>query len=81
MDLLILTDGTIRAVFAEDIDLRELGKPLITRASHVEPDVQGRWIADLMPVAGPVLGPFDLRSEALEAEQAWLAKNWLVTSR
>jgi hypothetical protein len=34
-----------------------------------------------MPVDGPVLGPFDLRSEALEAEQVWLAKNWLVTSR
>ena len=81
MDLLVLPDGTIRAVFAEDIDLRELGKPLITRASHVEPDAQGRWIVDLMPVGGPVLGPFDLRSEALEAEQLWLAKNWLVSSR
>jgi hypothetical protein len=81
MDLLVLADGTVRAVFAEDIDLRELGKPLITRASHVEPDAQGRWIADLMPVAGPILGPFDLRSKALEAEQAWLTKNWLITSR
>ena len=81
MDLLVLPDGTIRAIYAEDIDFREFGKPLITRASHVEPDGQGRWIADLTPVAGPVLGPFDLRSEALEAEQAWLAKHWLVTSR
>jgi hypothetical protein len=81
MDLLVLPDGTIRAVFAEDIDLRELGRLLITRASHVEPDAQGRWVADLMPVDGPVLGPFDLRSEALEAEQVWLAKNWLASSR
>jgi hypothetical protein len=80
MDLMVLPDGTIRAVYAEDIDFREFGKPLITRASHVEPDGQGRWIADLTPVGGPVLGPFDLRSEALEAEQVWLAKNWLVTS-
>jgi hypothetical protein len=81
MDLLVLPDGTIRAVYAEDIDFRELGKLLITRASHVEPDVQGRWIADLTLVAGPVLGPFDMRSEALEAERIWLAINWLVTSR
>ena len=81
MELLVLPNGTIRAVYAEGIDFRELGKPLITRASHVEPNGQGRWIADLTPVAGPVLGPFDLRSEALEAEQMWLAKNWLVTSR
>jgi hypothetical protein len=81
MELLVLPDGTIRAVYAEDIDFREFGKPLIARASHVEPDDQGRWIADLTPVIGPVLGPFDLRSQALEAEQVWLAKHWLVTSR
>jgi hypothetical protein len=81
MNIVVLVDGTIRAVYAEGIDLRELGKPLITRASHVEPDGLGRWIVDLTPVAGPVLGPFDLRSQALEAEQVWLAKNWLVTSR
>jgi hypothetical protein len=81
MDLVVLPDGSIRAIYAEDIDFRELGKPLITRASHVEPDACGRWIVDLTPVVGPVLGPFDLRSEALEAEQVWLAKNWLATSR
>ena len=81
MDLVVLPDGTIRAVYAEGIDFRQLGKLTIARASHVEPDVKGHWIADLTPVAGPLLGPFDLRSEALEAEQVWLAKNWLVTSR
>ena len=53
-------------------------EPSITRASHVEPDQQGRWLADLTPVAGPVLGPFERRSEALEAEQSWLAEHWLV---
>ena len=44
MDLLVLPDGTVRAVYAEDIDFRELGKPLITRASHVEPDGQGGFV-------------------------------------
>ena len=53
MDLLVLPDGTVRAIYAEDIDLDVLGRPVITRASHVEPDEQGRWIADLTPVARP----------------------------
>ena len=51
---------------------------MIARASHVEPDPDGRWQADLRPVGGPVLGPFDRRSEALAAELAWLEAHWLV---
>jgi hypothetical protein len=77
MDLIVSPDGTIRAVYAEAIDLGVLGHLVISRASHVEPDERGCWLADLSPVAGPVLGPFDLRSEALEAERAWLVTNWL----
>ena len=77
MDLIVSPDGTIRAVYAEAIDLGVLGHLVISRASHVEPNDSGRWLADLTPVAGPVLGPFDLRSEALEAERAWLVTNWL----
>jgi hypothetical protein len=79
MDLLILPDGTVRAVYAEEIDLGAIGRPVITRASHVEPDSTGRWFADLTPVSGPVLGPFDRRSEALDAELAWLEANWLTS--
>jgi hypothetical protein len=51
---------------------------VILRASYVEPNATGRWAADLDPVGGPVLGPFDHRSEALAAEQAWLAAYWLL---
>jgi len=80
MDLLILPDGTVRAIYAEEIDLGLLGSPSITRASHVEPDEQGRWITDLSPVGGPVLGPFHQRSDALKAEQLWLESNWLLPS-
>ena len=80
MDLVVARDGTIRAVYAEDIDLGVLGQPVIRRASHVEPDQQGRWIADLSPVRGPVLGPFHQRSDALKAEQTWLESNWLLAS-
>jgi hypothetical protein len=43
----------------------------------VEPDTVGRWLADMAPVDGPVLGPFDRRSEALAAEREWLEQNWL----
>jgi hypothetical protein len=77
MDLIVSPDGIIRAVYAEAIDLAVLGQLVISRASHVEPNGSGRWLADLTLVAGPVLGPFDLRSKALEAELAWLATNWL----
>jgi hypothetical protein len=80
MDLIISPDGTIRAVYAEVIDLGALGHLVITRASHVEPNDSGRWLADLTPVAGPVLGPFLWRSEALEGELAWLMANWLFCS-
>ena len=78
MDLVISPGGTVRAVYAEELDLDCLGHALITRASHVEPDTAGRWRADLGPVGGPVLGPFRRRSEALEAEVAWLQAHWLL---
>jgi hypothetical protein len=45
----------------------------ITRASHVEPDAEGYWWADMGPSGGPVLGPFTSRSAALGAERGWLA--------
>lgn len=33
---------------------------------------QDRWWADLLPVDGPVLGPFDTREIALDEEAKWL---------
>ena len=78
MKLLVKPDGTVRAIYQEAIDLGVLGRPTIARASHVEPGQDGRWRADLTPVGGPVLGPFDRRSEALEAETAWLERHWLL---
>jgi hypothetical protein len=77
MKLLVQPDGTVRAIYDEMIDLAVLGQVTITRASHVEPDEQGRWRADLLPVNGPVLGPFEHRSEALQAEHDWLERHWL----
>jgi len=59
-------------VYSEMIDLAELGKLTIKRASHVEPDASGGWWADMAPVHGPKLGPFMVRSEALGAEAEWI---------
>ena len=78
MKLLVTRDGTVRAIYDESVDLAALGRPTIARASHVEPTHDGRWTADLTPVGGPVLGPFDQRSEALEAEREWLGRHWLT---
>jgi len=77
MQLVIDPQGSIRCVYAEAIDLSLIGNVSIRRASHVEPDDRGRWWADLSPVNGPVLGPFDRRGTALNAEQQWLEANWL----
>jgi hypothetical protein len=81
MDLVVHPPGTIRLVYGEEIDLAALGRPVITRASHVEPTSDGRWTADLSPVGGPVLGPFERRGEALSAEAAWLDAYWLTRTR
>ena len=81
MQIIITSDGQVRCVYSEEIDLSALGNPIIARASHVEPDQQGQWWADLSPVAGPSLGPFFTRSEALAAEQQWLTLNWLESGQ
>ena len=78
MQLLIDPGGQVRCLYEEAIDLTTLGSPTISRASHVEPDGQGNWWADLGPVQGPRLGPYPLRSEALQAERIWLESNWLT---
>ena len=79
MDLVVDPAGVVRCVYDESIDLAAIGALSIARASHVEPDAAGRWVADLAPVGGPALGPFALRSEALAAERAWLEANWPPT--
>ena len=78
LELIIQPDGTVRCVYSEALNLRVLGPLWITRASHVEPTVDGRWTADLIPVGGPVLGPFRTRSAALAAETDWLRRHWLT---
>lgn len=74
MRLFIAPGGVVRALYDEAIDLACLGSLSIARASHVEPTADGWWTADLRPVNGPILGPFTLRSQALDAERTWLER-------
>ena len=78
MQLIISPTGSARCVYGETIDLTELGELDIRRASHVEPTSDGQWTADMSPVRGPSLGPFNNRTRALAAERAWLAKQDLA---
>jgi hypothetical protein len=77
MELVIHPDGTTHCLYTEAIDLHAIGTLTIARGSYVEPDDLGQWWADLAPVSGPRLGPYGRRSEALQAEVAWLETHWL----
>jgi hypothetical protein len=81
MQLVIQPDGAVRCIYGEAINLSTLGRPVIARGSYVEPDWQGCWFADMGPVNGPRLGPFEHRSRALAAECHWLEANWLISAR
>ena len=78
MELFIDPRGVVRCLYDESLDVAALGAVSIRRASHVEPADGGTWFADLAPVAGPRLGPFGRRSEALAAEAAWLTAHRLA---
>ena len=77
MELVINSSGDIRCVYGEEVNLSELGRLSIQRGSRVEPNADGQWTADMSPVQGPQLGPFDCRTHALAAEVAWLNQYWL----
>ena len=77
MHVVITSQGHLRSLYSDQFPFRELGPPAITRASHVEPTESGAWTADLAPVNGPRLGPFEWRETALQAERAWLEQHWL----
>lgn len=77
MQLVIDPRGNAHCVYDETIPLHDLGRIRIRRGSHVEPVAGGQWIADMKPVDGPLLGPFNMRSQALAAERRWLEKHWL----
>lgn len=73
---LFISMGVMRAIYDDDLaPLLNNGQFSIERASHVEPTHDGLWTADMSPVNGPVLGPFNSRAAALEAEREFLNNN------
>ena len=80
MELIVDSSGLTRCVYSDAIPLQGFGQARIERASNVEPNEQGEWIADLSqsPISGPTLGPFQKRTDAIEAEVQWLRDNWLM---
>lgn len=70
----VVFDGClVKYIYNELLDLSDISPETnIARASHVEPTAAGQWTADMAPSGGPVLGPFQKRSEALAAEVEWL---------
>ncbi|MCA9124643.1 MAG: hypothetical protein H6822_09040 [Planctomycetaceae bacterium] len=78
MELVVSPKGVVRCLYEETLPIATLGALQIARASHVEPDPKGQWYADLAPVDGPRLGPFERRSEALTAERDWIYQHRLL---
>ena len=69
---IVVGEREIRFIHQDDLaEALQAGKAVTRRASHVEPG-KGGWSADLRPVNGPVLGPFNRRDTALQAEDNWL---------
>jgi hypothetical protein len=76
---ILVKAGAIQFIHDDAITqaLRGMGRVKIRRASHVEPTEDGeKWTADMSPVAGfpLILGPFETRKEALDAEIKWLSE-------
>ena len=71
LKLLIEPDGEITAIYSDVLaPLISEGRAEISRASNVEPDPRGGWTATMRD--GALIGPFNLRQTALDAEVDYL---------
>ncbi len=78
VQIVVEANGEVKFIYSDDLaDLINMGDVEVRRASHVEPIASGGWSSDMSPVGGPILGPFNLRAEALSAEVQWLQENIL----
>ena len=71
----VAPEGEVTMIYSDSlVELMDQGEVTVTRASHVEPGLNGGWLADMAPSNGPLLGPYRLRDEALQAEVEWLER-------
>jgi hypothetical protein len=77
--MIIDTNGSVSCLYSDALELDQIGRLTISRGSHVEPNLDGQWTADMSPVCGPTLGPYRSRRDALAAEVSWLEANWLAS--
>jgi hypothetical protein len=77
--IVVRPNGLIEFIYDDDLKgfIDQQSEKKLFRASHVEPDDKGNWWADLSPIDGPKLGPFNTRQAALNAEVEWIQKNYL----
>jgi hypothetical protein len=61
-----LSDAALLAV------AKQRGLPWGRPRAQLEGLLPAAWWADMLPVSGPVLGPFETRAAALAAEEAYL---------
>lgn len=67
MRILINRDGTLKMIYTDSVDVRDMGDSEITRVGRVEPTEECMWRVD---VRGEEVGRYSLREEALRAEVA-----------
>lgn len=77
LQIVVGKKGKIRFIHDDDLAaaMAPIGKATTQRASHVEPDTNGKWKVDLSPVGGPVLKGFTRRDHASNAEVKWLKRH------
>ena len=75
------TNGEAIFIYEDGHPSLGLGKAETKRASHVEPNELGYWVADLYPVGGPQLPESKERTQALNSEAKWLDENIIASSR
>lgn len=81
VSIFILSDGTVKFLYYDELKpLLGIGDVDVKRASHVDPEKTAdglKWFADLAPVNGPKLGPFETRADAITGEIDWLTEHFL----
>jgi len=71
LEITITAEGDVQCLAPDDLDLREIGKLNVRRASHVEFDNARQMFVVTLP-NGTELGAYATRGEGLAAEVAFL---------